>query len=208
MKKTLFAVFLLGILTACAPAQPTIDTQSTALAIVQTGIALTQTALPTFTPTATVVYPTPSPLPTQPPFPVITPDAIQVERWREYQAELAKSIFPHDPPEWFLCEWDILGRSGQEVYAWAVCGVGERSGSVPVVIYLNADGSIQNVKKPKNWSIENIHKMFPEDVRNKFDYLYAGEIQKMLEHLEWREGHPEELPLVILGGALVVTLTP
>ena len=45
MKKTLFAVLLVVTLAACAPAPPTTDIQSTAIAIVQTGLALTQTNL-------------------------------------------------------------------------------------------------------------------------------------------------------------------
>jgi|GEM_PF-2573545 len=78
MKNILLIALIASILTACAPAQPdTINLQNTALAIVQTGIALTQTALPTvtvppptFTATATIVYPTPSPLPSTPPAPI------------------------------------------------------------------------------------------------------------------------------------------
>jgi hypothetical protein len=51
----------------------------------------TQTAL---TPTSTAIPFTviPSPLPTKPIIPVITPDASQVERWQEYQNALAKSV--------------------------------------------------------------------------------------------------------------------
>lgn len=156
--------------------------------------------------TFTSIYPTPSPLPTQPPISIFTPDAIQIERWREYQTELAKTIFPNDPPEWFFCEWVILGRSDLKVYVWAVCGIGVRVASVPLVISLNADGSIQNVEKPQNWTVENIEKMFPEDVRNKFNSMESGEAQKMLEHLDWRLTHPGEPPLIILSA--MPTLTP
>src|SRR5690606_31990162 len=110
----------------------------------------------------------------------------QVERWQEYQTELARITFPQDSPEWFLCEWAILGNSGRKLYVWAVCGVDVRMGSGPVVITINADGSIQNVEKPRNWAVASIHEMFPEDVRNKFKYMEAEETQKMLDHLEWR----------------------
>ena len=158
----------------------------------------------TFTP----IYPTPPPLPTQPLISIFTPDAIQIERWREYQTELAKAIFPNDPPEWYFCEWVILGRSDLKVYVWAVCGIGERAASVPVVISLNADGSIQNVEKPKNWTVENIERMFPEDVRNKFNSMESGEAQKMLEHLDWRLIHPGEPPLIILSAMPAVSPTP
>ena len=91
----------------------------------------TSTAVsPTHIPTATLipVTVTPSPLPTQPTVPVITPDPIQVERWKEYQTELAKLVLAQHSSNEFpfyetaLCEWDILGRSDQEVYVWAMCG--------------------------------------------------------------------------------------
>jgi hypothetical protein len=152
--------------------------------------------------------PVATPIPTPLSAPILTPDAIQVERWQEYQTELAKTIFPNDPPEWFLCEWVILGRSDPKVYAWAVCGIGIRTGSVPVVISLNPDGSIQNVEKPKSWTVENIEKMFPEDVRNKFNYMESGETQKMLEHLDWRWLHTGEPPLIILSATPVPSPTP
>ncbi|MEW6400403.1 MAG: hypothetical protein AB1649_01315 [Chloroflexota bacterium] len=208
MKARIIVVFLVITLAACAPAQtiPT-DVQNTAVAMVQTETARTRAALATATSTATIVYPTPSLFPTQPPI-FLTPDTIQVERWKDYQTALAKVIFPNDSPEWFSCEWAILGRSGQEVYMWAMCGAGLRSGSVPVVVHLNTDGSIQDVEKPKNWSIETIHEMFPEDVRNKFYYMEEVEAQKMSEHLDWRWTHPEEPPLIILGATPTVTATP
>ena len=213
MKKLVFIISLAIILTACAPAQPTIDTQSTALAIVQTGIALTQTARPTFTPTATVVYPTPSPLPTQPPFPVITPDAIQVERWREYQAELAKTIMEKEASVGqVLCEWEILGRAtpGKEVYVWALCTTSFPIGdtinpmypmaSIPAVIRLNEDNSIENVEIPGAGSdyARDIRRMFPLSAQERiFDHLV--DYQKLMEHLEWRRIHKEEPPWIVFS---------
>ncbi len=101
-----------------------------------------------------------------------------------------------------------MGQSDQKLYVWAVCETsGLRSGSVPIVIYLNADGSILDLEKPKNWTVENIHEMFPEDVRNKFtDRQHVGERQKMSDHIKWRWAHPGEPPLIIL--AAIPTATP
>ena len=82
------------------------------------------TDAPTPVPTSEVIDVTiiPSPMPTQPAIPtMLSPDPIQVERWREYQTALAKSFLSYLPAEEVICEWDILGRSDQEVYVWAVC---------------------------------------------------------------------------------------
>lgn len=203
-KRACFLLLML-FLSSCGQVAPPATETSTIPPFAWTAVAHTQTAL--FTPVVLSTQ-TPSPEPTQLPFPFFTPNAIQVERWQEYQLELARIIFPNDQPEWFLCEWAILGYSGQELYVWAVCGIGERFGSVPVVITLNSDGSIQNVKKPGNWTVENIHKMFPEDVRNKFNYMEAGESQKMLEHLDWRWAHTGEPPLIVLNAMPAITPTP
>jgi hypothetical protein len=117
--KHIFLLFLFVLIVACAPAQPIPkEAQATALAYVQTAIALTQIAQPTDTPMFVPV--TASPFPTQPPVILITPDAIQVERWREYQTELAMSLLPKEIPEKVLCEWSILGQTNLEVYVTAV----------------------------------------------------------------------------------------
>src|SRR5688500_3590697 len=91
-------------------------------------IPVPTTILPTSTP-ATIFIPaivTPSPLPTEPIIPILTPDAIQVEKWKEYEGELAKLVLSDSGAEFprykdALCEWDILGRAGDEVYVWAQC---------------------------------------------------------------------------------------
>ncbi len=118
MRNALLILCVIGTLAACAPAQPTMtDVQNTAIAIVQTSIALTQTALPTSTPPPPTLTPTltptafstPSLVPTLA-LPIFTPDAIQLERWREYQDELAKTHLAEAYGTTYgaLCEWDIL----------------------------------------------------------------------------------------------------
>ena len=186
-------------------------------------------ALPTETPIPTVVSPTPvptstfipvtiipSPLPTQPTIPMITPDAIQVKRWKEYENALAMKIRGREASVGkVLCEWDILGRSDQEVYVWAVCMgtflVGDinpifPTASVPAVIHLNEDGSVQSVEIPGAGSdyVRDIRRMFPPDVQEEFDRYHFGRAGEMSEHLEWRRTHPEEPPLIVLSA----TLTP
>lgn len=205
--RAIFFLFVFGF-TACTSPQP-VDIQGTAVALAKTGVALTQTVQPTatlpptVTPTATVTYPTPSPYPTQKPLPIFTPDAIQVERWKEYQTELAKNLLSFLPSEAVLCEWDILGQFDQGIFAWAVCegvsgGTSAPKISTPVVIRFEADGAVQNVEHPKHWS-QDIQRMFPAEIQEKFDYYNFGRASELSQHIEWRRTHPEEPPLVVLS---------
>jgi len=209
------AIFFLVVFgfTACTSPQP-VDIQGTAVALAKTGVALTQTVQPTatlpptVTPTATVAYPMPSPYPTQKPLPIFTPDAIQVERWKEYQRELAKIVLSGygSVSKYALCEWDILGRATQEVYVWAQCseprgGYAER----PAMIYLEAYGSIKNVRVAGFKGAFFDLSFFPTDIQEKIPlyyspgYPYQGRPEVLRLHLLYREAHPEEPPLIILS---------
>jgi hypothetical protein len=165
------------------------------------------TALPTPTSTAeaTPTYPPPTPMPTQPIIPpMITPDSIQVERWREYENALAQSILPMFPFQTIRCEWDILATSGQEVYVWAICACAKGSDWRPAVIHLEIDGAVLRVEIPKRGSSSDIERMFPEEAQMKFslyagDSLFYGRLKEMIDHLGYRETHPEEPPLVVLS---------
>jgi hypothetical protein len=132
---------------------------------------------------------------------MITPDAIQVERWKEYENALARTLSSL-PPEEVICEWEILGRSDQKVYVWATCDalVGGRGVASSAVIHLNADGTVQSVEKPGSGSkrISNILKMFAPDIQeiilnNLISYRHLS------DHLEWRQEHPNEPPLIVLS---------
>jgi hypothetical protein len=153
---------------------------------------------PALTPTSTSFIIIPSPTPTRPIIPDITPDPIQLERWKEYENALAKSVLPHLASEEVLCEWDLLARFADEVYVWAVCSSIDGGGSVPAVIHLAEDGSIQSVERIINWSAD-ILRLFPADVRGKFDRYPSGRAREMSEHIEQRRIHPETPPLIILS---------
>jgi hypothetical protein len=204
MKAKIIIAFLVFTLAACAQTN-TANVQSTAVAIGQTGVALTQAAMPTVTPTNSPTAlptstPEATPTPAPPIIPIITPDAIQVEKWREYQTELAKSVLPYDPSPIVLCEWAILGQSNQEVYIWAVCEGGART-SAPVIIYLNIDGTIQQVKAVGYDATRNtqIQQLFPLDIQEKiFSELISNLDEQLTRHLSQRSGYPESLPLIIL----------
>ena len=100
MKNALLIICFVYILTACAFTQPiTTNAQGTAMSIVQTDIAHTQTALdtttppfPTITPTATFVYPAPSPLPVTPPT-AISPFEAEHEAIREVIASYFDKLY-------------------------------------------------------------------------------------------------------------------
>ena len=204
MKTQIILVLLAITLAACAPATTPTPTEMPALTATSTAIP------PTATPTPFIIPPTP--MPTQPPIPVITPDAIQVERWREYQTALAKGILPTYSFENILCEWDILAHSGQEVYVWAVCASPNVSDWRPAVIYLGIGGSLQRVEVPKRGSGDT-DKLFPEAARMKFslytgDSIFSGRLREMLDHIVYRETHPEEPPLIVLLATPIPTPTP
>jgi len=193
--KYLLIVILLAILSACEKQAVILPTETPIPTVVSPTSVPTSTLIPvTIAPTIT---------PTRPGETLITPDGIQVERWKEYQTALAKNVLAHLPLEEVLCEWEILGRSGNDVYVWAVCSGKVGGGSVPAIIHLEIDGAIQSVERAKNWS-RDIPRLFPPDVREKFAYYQAGRAGELIEHIEWRRTHPEEPPLIVLSA----TLTP
>lgn len=217
MNKTskMLYLFLCVFLFACAPTQQIpIEINNTAMAIVQTSIVQTQTAQPTLTltptVTATVVIPTPSPLPTQPSiFFMVTPNALQIERWREYEIALAQSLLPNFPTSLILCEWIILGQSDlkQEIYMLAVCGMDGASSFLPAVIYLNSDDSIKKVQKIDYGSTfeENLQLLFPSEVQNiVYSDLTDSSYERLKEHLDFRLANTGYPPLIVTS----ITSTP
>ena len=167
--------------------------------VLPTGTSLPTAVSPTSVPTSTLIPITftPSPLPTEPII-ALTPNPTQLERWREYEAALGKAIFKE--ATLVLCEWEIVGQSDQEVYVWAVCTNMDGTGSVPAVIYLNPDGTVQSAAYTGNIPgitfTDALRKLFPADVREKFRYIDVGD---MSVHLERRRTHPEEPPLIVLS---------
>lgn len=254
--KAIFALLILA-LAACAPAvTPAVsnmDIQNTAIAAAWTSVTLTPIAPPTamsvpptVTPMDTIVVIPATPPPAQPPIPILTPDAIQMERWKEYQTELAKALLSFPPPERrydpeeyknALCEWDILGRSGQEVYVWADCVSADglvRRGN-PAAIYLEPDGSIREVSVARagadprtQFAVYDLH-LFPIYIQEKLClYYFFGTVPQcgsiipnylpgnglssrervLISHLEYRKGHAEEPPLVVLSAMPTAIPTP
>ncbi len=192
-------------------------------------------ALPTETPIPTVISPTPvpastlipvaispSPMPTRPIIPMITPDAIQVARWKEYEDALARVFFKTSLlPEEVVCEWEILGRSEQEVYVESDCAgiysAAPYRGSIPAVIHIRADGSVINAEIPGAGSSygPDIRRMFPPEAQKRIfiqpnEYIGSDTYWRAIERsdrLRWRRGHPDDPPWIVLT-SLPVQPTP
>jgi hypothetical protein len=207
----LVSTILLLSLWACVPSVPT-------------PMATLIPASPTFTQTATIPVPTvifatitPSPLPPQPLIPRITPDTVQVERWQDYENALAKTILSFVPPEHVLCEWDILGRSdsGRDVYVWALCAAVGPSGvssaaSVPALIHIERNGAVHSIEIPGDgtaYATDTV-RMFPAEVRDKFDLYNSGRAGELEKHLEWRRTHLGEPPLIVFSATPASNPTP
>jgi hypothetical protein len=130
----------------------------------------------------------------------VTPDTVQVERWKEYQTLLAGE-FNYRPPEEVICEWEFLGRSVTEVYVWAICGAinGYNIGLEGLaVVYVGEDGSVIRVDGQANFPSE-IRDVYPADVQERY---FSGSIhfQELIDRLRWRQrNRPDELPLIALN---------
>ena len=212
LRRYFWFILLVLTLAACTP-----DIPVPTATLIPTATTTPIPPTPTSTIKATSTFAPATPMPTLVPPPIFTPDAIQVERWQEYQTELAKDLLRGYGPDAYkdaLCEWDILGRSGQEVYVWAYCAIREGAGgSRPAVIYLEADGTIRNVRvagyKGPYFDLD----LFPAEVQEKRGLYtgysrFNGRIREMVNHIDYREIHPEEPPLVVLSAMPTATPTP
>ena len=211
--RAIFFLFVFG-LTACLPTQPSIeDIHSTNVAVVGTGVALTQTAIPTTTSpaptptlaaTPTIYFDIPTPMPTEPVFPFITPDAFQVQRWQEYEDALVRTILSYRLPEEVVCEWEILGQTTQEVYVYTYCAdlysVGPSQASIPALIHIGEDGSVQNVEIPGAGSSygPDIKRLFPTSIQERI-FGRSINFKEMGDRLRWRRGHPNDPPFIVLS---------
>ncbi len=126
-----------------------------------------------------------------------------MERWVEVQNALAAVFLPSTPG---LCEWEVLGQSGREVYVWAICQeAGSSNGaamSAPAVIHLaEGNGKIEKVEVPRDGSLYSvdIRAMFPQDLHEKLLLNSIDSLQEMWNHIQTRRNDPEP-PLVVKSG--------
>jgi hypothetical protein len=131
--------------------------------------------------------------------PTTYPTPTEIPRWQFYEAALLKATILREDG---LCEWTILGVSGNEVYVYALCkatGQIKTAASVPAVIYLNESGVIEKVVIPRDGMTGiDIRTLFPKEIQ---DMIYAGNAYgpSTAEHLEDRmiNGGP---PLIVVLG--------
>lgn len=112
--------------------------------------------------------PTPSSLPEPRHTPTCTPIGVEVPRWSRYEAALSRAVLGTEDG---LCEWEIYGVSGNEVYIWVFCesrSVDGPGGSVAAVIYLEDNGEIGRIAFPSNHSVfspELVRTLYPPDIQ-------------------------------------------
>ncbi|MBN2556921.1 MAG: hypothetical protein JXA97_13365 [Anaerolineales bacterium] len=153
----------------------------------------------------------PSETPTTNPLAMITPtasDAVSIDlaRWEEIEAALAAEMLPLHPVEDVLCEWEILGESGPDVYVWAVCFGLPPAGrpetyapraSIPAVISFDED-DIVTVELPAYGSsyADGVRRLFPDEVQDLI-FSRAANIADLAAHAVSRRSEPEP-PLIVL----------
>ena len=190
MKTKMLVMFLLVtiILVSCAPATANTSTE--------VPFPLTIIFAPTFapvmkTPTLQVTLSV-TPIPAQ---------TAELEKWMKYERALALEILWKSDA---ICEWEILGQSNQEVYVWSLCQITNleigSAASVPAVIHLGNDGSIEKVQIPGDgtqYGID-IRKMFPSELQEQI-ITQSVSIDEMWSHIQSRHKNPEP-PLIVLSG--------
>ena len=135
-----------------------------------------------------------------------------MEHWKENEDVLKQSILPTWTFENLHCEWDILARAGQDVYVWALCGSSKGTDMRPAVIHLRSDGSVRSVEILERGHPLDVDRLFPEEAQVKFRFYqgnsaFDGRLKEMLDHLYYRETHPEEPPLLVLSAMIAATPT-
>jgi len=122
---------------------------------------------------------------------------------------------PQYPRDTVLCEWELTEKSEQKVNVWAICITTVTSAdvgnyyfpavSVPAVINLNSDGTIQNVETPEygDYYLSTFRGLFPNGAWKDLPNVSAME-----KHLHWRRVHSTEPPLVVLNATAILSAIP
>lgn len=125
--------------------------------------------------------------------------ALSEPRWVVYERALSKALIPFSES---ICEWAVLGISGQKVYVWAMCRDKKSPAitSVPAVIFLSENKEIVKVVIPRDGVHygEDIRSLFSEGVQEKIitgkNFNFDKEVAK--ENLARRLADPALPPLV------------
>jgi hypothetical protein len=127
------------------------------------------------------------------------PTPTGIPRWQLYEAALLEATINLDG----LCEWAILGVSGNEVYVYTLCqatGQKETARSVPAVVYLSENGTIEDVVIPRPGADypRDIESLFPPEVQDIIYGRKSGGIAST-EHLRVRMENGGPPLIVVLG---------
>lgn len=141
---------------------------------------------------------TPSPTRTQA-APTTTPTVPEVVPvWSPVEVALSSSILRTPDGK---CEWEVLGWLKQKVYVWALCqagpGPGSTAASVPAVLWVRQDQSIQNVEIPGNGTNYgvSIRKLFPPAVQDKI-FTHSFDVEAAEKRLQARWEDPTLAPAI------------
>ena len=103
------------------------------------------------------------------PTPPITSKNSALPRWKVYETALSKAILHKDDG---LCEWEILGKSDNEVYVYTKCKARGPIGTsvyFPGVIHLTGDDEIEAIVLPRDGNEFNndIRSLFPSYLQDR-----------------------------------------
>ncbi len=109
--------------------------------------------------------------------------------WRDYETALVRAILPPTLANG-VCDWQVLGHTGQEVYVWAFCaayqaGADTSAASVPAVLSMADDGHTVTARIPREGSYypEDVRAMFPPKVQQQvFDRLPEATLSRLEQH--------------------------
>lgn len=123
---------------------------------------------------------------------------IFVHEWSQLEGALSRSILGTVDGK---CEWEVWGWLNLKVYVWALCqagpGPGSTAASVPAVVWVRQDQSIQNVEisgNGTNYAV-SIRKLFPPAVQDKI-FAHSFDVEAAEKRLRARWSDPTLAPAI------------
>ena len=146
----------------------------------------------------------------------IPSDPAQLAKWKDYETILAEKLLPQYPRAKVLCEWELTEKLEQEINVWALCMTTNPASqisryyfpaaSLPAIIHLTADGTLQSVEVPAYGDeyMDDVKALFPNGMWKDL----PPDVAAMEKHLHWRRTNPAEPPLVVLNATAILKVTP
>jgi len=144
--------------------------------------AVSPSATPPAAPITTQTSVIPTPTRTQP---------TSIPAWSQAEASLSASILGTSGGK---CEWEVWGWLEEKVYVWALCqagpGLESSAASVPAVVWVRQDQSIQNVEIPGDGTAYglSIRRMFPPALQARvFDHNFDVKAAEERLAARWKD---------------------